>query len=123
MNEDKHPLGIFTGEDIRKTLLENPDLPLVFVVDVVDFSGEYDSEYASAANAYVGEILDISGVFRDDDFRVFTDRYEFEEVLYDEIRLDAEDDAPQEKLDAELDRRLAEYKPYWKKCIIVTVGN
>lgn len=123
MNEEKHPLGIFTGENIRKTLLENPDLPLVFAVDVDGFSGEYSSEYASIATAEIGEILDIQNVLGENDDRVFMDRDYLEEELGDRIAWDMEEGTPQDVIEAELQKQLAEYEPYWKKCIIVTVGN
>ena len=122
MNEKKkRPLGLFTGTNIRELTFQHPDLPIVFLVDVCDFTGEYDSEYASSAIGEIGEILDCEQDI--DECRCFHDRETFEEELYDKIRIEADDDTPQEEVEAECKRQLAEYEPYWKKCIIVRVGN
>lgn len=122
----KAPLEIFTGDNIRQMLLDNPDLPIAFLVEVENFSGEYYSEFASSTHAEIGELLDCYQTV--DDCRVFTDRDEFKEQLEDHIFWsDIPDDLTKEETDAWIDdklkEQLAEYDKYWKKCILITVGN
>ena len=118
MNEEKVQLGIITGEQVRKLLMEHPELPIAFEVDMSTFTGEYDYEYASSVTAQIGEILDC---YQDiDGCIIFSDRNDFEDRIRDDLSciLTINDD-----FEAEVSAKLAEYEPYWKKCIIVTVGN
>ena len=115
--KDKRPLGIFTGTNIREMTLKHPEIPLVFLVKVEEFSGDYASEFASEAFAREGEILDC---YQDiDELRIFTDRHDFEDSVRDSLPYGLTDDEVQ----AEVAATLAEFEPYWKKCIIITVGN
>ena len=117
MNEEKRPLGIFTGEGLRKILMEHPELPVVFQVNTEEFTGEYKYEFASSAIAQIGEILDC--VQDIDECWIFVDRDSFEDSVRDSLPYGLTDDEVQ----AEVAATLAEYEPYWKKCIIVMVGN
>ena len=121
----KTPLEIFTGDNIRQMLLDNPDLPIAFLAEVENFSGEYHTEFASYAYADIGELLDCYQTV--DECRVFTDRDEFKELLEDQIWYDAPADLSKEKTDEwikeKLEEQLAEYEKYWKKCILITVSN
>ena len=117
MNEEKRPLGIFTGETLRKLLMEHPELPIAFKTDCTEFTGEYDYEYASSVTARIGEILDCYQDF--EECMIFSDREDFEEAVREYLRFDFSGDELEDKITA----MLAEYEPYWKKCILVTVGN
>lgn len=121
----KAPLEIFTGDNIRQMLLDNPDLPIAFLAEVENFSGEYDREFASSAHAEIGELLDCYQTV--DECLIFTDRDEFKERLEDQIWYDAPADLSKEEtnkwVETELKEQLAEYDKYWKKCILITVGN
>ena len=116
--KDKRPLGIFTGEGLRKLLMEHPELPIVFQAYVADFSGDYDYEYATSVTARIGEVLDCYQDF-EEECTIFSERDNFEEVVREYLRFDFSGDELEDKIAA----TLAEYEPYWKKCIIVTVGN
>ena len=121
----KAPLEIFTGDNIRQMLLDNPDLPIAFLVEPENFSGEYRSEFASSAYAEIGELLDCYQTI--DECRIFFDRDEFKESLEDNLWYDAPADLSKEETDkwieTELKEQLAEYDKYWKKCILITVSN
>lgn len=121
----KAPLEIFTGDNIRQMLLDNPDLPIAFLAEVESFSGEYVTEFASSAQTEIGELLDCYQTV--DECRIFTDRDEFKELLEDQIWYDAPADLSKEETDKwvenELKEQLAEYDKHWKKCILITVGN
>lgn len=121
----KAPLEIFTGDNIRQMLLENSDLPIAFLAEVESFSGEYVTEFASSAQAEIGELLDCYQEI--DECRVFTDRQEFQEQLEEKIWFDAPTDLSKEEeakwVENELKEQLAEYDKYWKKCILITIGN
>lgn len=121
----KAPLEIFTGDNIRQMLLDNPDLPIAFLVEVEYFSGEYQSEFASSAHAEIGELLDCYQTI--DECRIFTDRDDFKEQLEDNIWFDAPADLSKEEtekwVEDELKKQLVEYDKHWKKCILITVSN
>lgn len=121
----KAPLEIFTGDNIRQMLLDNSDLPIAFLAEVETFSGEYVTEFASSAQTEIGELLDCHQTV--DECRVFTDRDEFKELLEDQIWFDAPADLSKEEtnkwVEDELKKQLAEYEKYWKKCILITIGN
>jgi len=117
MNEEKRPLGIFTGEQVRKLLAEHPELPILFRVCTEELCGEWRYEFMSSAYAEIGEVLDC---YQDvDEELIFIDREEFEDRIRDSLPYGLTDD----EVEAETAAKLAEYEPYWKKCILVTVGN
>lgn len=105
--------------ELRKLIIENPDLPLiVFAGDEANNEG-YSSAYCSKVFAYIGEILDCENDACD---RIYDDRIEFEETLFDKL----DEEYPKlssEELDDLLKKRMNEYEPYWKKCIILHVDN
>ncbi len=118
---EKLPAGVlFAAQDARKLMMENPDLPVCFLATEEANTGDYNTMFCTSIHAEIGEILDCQQDIKDE--IIFTDRDDFEDELY--CMLDYSDDFDSEEaLDAEFKRLVAEYKPYWKKCILVTVGN
>ena len=115
--KDKGPRGIFTGEQVRKLLAEHPELPIVFRIYTETLCGEWRYEFMSSAYAEIGEILDCCQNVEEE--LIFIDREEFKERVEDNLPYGLTTD----EMEAEITATLAEYEPYWKKCIIVTVGN
>lgn len=105
-------------DELRKLLLENPDLPLlVFAGDDCN-SGDYSYMSCGHVSACVGEFLDCMQEVNDE--RCYTDRDEFEEALYDYLY---DGNIPEEEYETLCKECLAAYDPYWKKCIILYVDN
>ena len=118
--EEKKPSGLVnSAKELRRFLIENPDLPLVVFAGNDANCGDYSYTSCSSVQAYVGEFLDCKQKVNDE--RCYTDRDEFEEdvanCLADSFKgTDAEFRAHVKKVVAEYDR-------YWKKCIILEVDN
>lgn len=120
---EKHPAGVlFAAQDVRKLMIDNPDLPVCFLATEEANTGDYCTMFCTSVYAEIGEILDCQQDINDE--IIFTDRDYFEEQVYDRVTLAHEDeDRPDEWYEKEAERVAAEYEPYWKKCILVTVGN
>lgn len=76
LDREKQPTGLMhSGEQLRKLLLEHPDLPLlVFAKDSAN-SGDYYAMSCTDISAEVGEFLDCQQQYND--CYCFTDRDEF----------------------------------------------
>lgn len=121
-SEKKPTPYLKNGEKIRKLIAENPDLPFVFLASDTANIGDYSTMFCSDVIAEIGEFLDCQQEINDE--MCFTDRDDFEDVIYDNIiNSDEYYDHSQEWCEKEAERIAEEYAPYWKKCIIVTVGN
>lgn len=120
LDREKQPTGLMhSGEQLRKLLIEHPDLPLlVFAKDSAN-SGDYYAMSCTDISAEVGEFLDCQQQYND--CYCFTDRDEFRDEIAETVYLDQE--ITDEQFERETERIFAEYEPYWKPCIIMTVGN
>lgn len=120
LDSEKRPTGaLHTSNELRRILLENPDLPLLV------FAGE---DANIAANGYmactsvryeVGEFLDCQQNVNDE--RCFTDRDEFEDEARDNYFGDF--DGTEQEFEQFMENLILSYDPYWKKCIILYVNN
>ena len=120
LDREKQPTGLMhSGEQLRKLLLEYPELPLVVFAKDSANSGDYYAMSCTDISAEVGEFLDCQQEYND--CYCFTDRDEFRDEIAETVYLDQE--ITDEQLERETERIFAEYEPYWKPCIILTVGN
>ena len=119
MNKFESYLSKETGE-LRKLILENPDLPIVVLAGEEANGGHYCWMFCSDISFCIDEILDCD--FYDYDDTVFTDRDRLEEriedMLYDEYC-----DKPEEEYEMAIKDKLAELEPYWKKVIAIYATN
>ena len=131
---EKCPTGIvMNNAEIRKLILENPDLPIVFRANDEANNGDYTYMFCTYVYAQIGEVLDCEQEI--DEGIIFTDRESFEDAVYDKVVDDAEEYnysmyggkighvLSEEDVEAEAKRVMSEYAPYWKPCILITVGN
>ena len=109
-----------SSDELKKLILENPDLPIVVLANEDSTSGDWSWTYCSSISFDIGEILDCD--FYDYDDTVFTDRDRLEEyigdMLYDEYR-----DKSDEEGETAIKRKLEELEPYWKKVIAIYATN
>ncbi len=120
LDREKKPTGLMhSGEQLRKLLIEHPDLPLIVFAKDSANSGDYYAMSCTDISAEVGEFLDCQQQYND--CYCFTDRDEFRDEIAETVYLDQE--ITDEQLERETERIFAEYEPYWKPCIILTVGN
>lgn len=116
----KHkPLNMITAQtdELKRLIAEYPDCPIVVMCNGEVCAGdEYRWWYAPSLSFDIGEILDCEQDIRDD--RVYLDRDEFREDIEDTLAsLSEYEKLTDKEFDAVVDKKLAEYDPYWKKVI------
>lgn len=114
-------LGITKQSDeLKKLILENPDLPIVVLVSDDATSGNYCWTYCSSIHSRIEEILDCD-YYRHDD-TVFTDRDDLKEQIEDNL-YDEYCDKTEEEYTEAINKKMEELEPYWKKVIAIFAGN
>ena len=116
---ENFPTGLLhSAEKLRQFIIDNPDLPLLIFAGEEANTGDYGYESCSYVSADVGEFLDCCQDVNEE--RCYYDREDFREDLeyqYDDF------DGSDEEFEQFIDKKMAEYDPHWKKCIIVKVDN
>ena len=106
---EKQPTGLlFQTEELRRMVAENP-------------GDEFTSMYCSSVRVVKGEFLDCMQAVNEE--ISYFDRDQFEEELEQWLADGAPEDMSEEDFQELLKQELAEYAPYWKPCIILTVDN
>ena len=120
LDREKQPTGLMhSGEQLRKLLLEYPELPVIVFANDSANSGDYACMSCMDISVEVGEFLDCQQEYND--CYCFTGRDEFRDEIAENVFFEQE--ITDEELERETERIFAEYEPYWKPCIIMTVGN
>lgn len=107
------------SDELKKLILENPDLPIVVLVSD-DACGDYCWTYCSDISFGIDEILDCE--FYDYNDAVFTDRDRLEERIEDML-YDYYFNKPDEDYEMAIKRKLEELEPYWKRVIAIYASN
>ena len=102
------------SDELKKLILENPDLPIVVLAGEDASSGYWGWTYCSSISFHIDEILDCD--YYDYDDVVFTDRDRLEEKISDDL-YDDYYGRPDEEFEAAVKNKLEELEPYWKKVI------
>lgn len=108
------------SDELKKLILENPDLPIVVLAGEEANDGYWGWMYCSSISFGIGEILDCD--FYDVDDSVFVDRDRLEEKIADDV-YDEREYASDEECEEIIKRRLEELEPYWKKVIEIRATN
>ena len=123
MNSKRERLGkistIHETEKLRDLILQHPELPIMISVGEEANNGDYSYTVCTDVCVENGEYLDCEGP---DDLMIYTDRTNLEDDVGEAVYIDMPD-AEDEKLEAEVKRRMEEYEPYWKGCIIIWANN
>ena len=106
------------SDELKRLILENPELPIVVLADEDSVCDYYGWTFCSSISFHIEEILDCD--FYDYDDRVFTDRERLEEVIAD--NLDGEY-LTDEAYEAAIKYEIEKYEPYWKKVIAIYASN
>lgn len=116
---------VHDSAELRKLIVENPDLPIVVLSDDESCIGDGVNTYMSEVRCRVGELLDCYPIrLSFDDDRIFDERRDFKEYLEDVVYNRYEYEGKSEKeLDEIVESYLYVYEPYWKKCIIIHAYN
>lgn len=108
------------SDELKKLILENPDLPIVVLANEDSVCEYYGWTFCSRISFYIEEILDCD--FYDYNDAVITDRDRFEELVGDRL-WDDYHDKPDEEYEAAIKREVEKYEPYWKKVIAIYASN
>jgi hypothetical protein len=108
------------SDELKKLILENPDLPIVVLADEDSVCDYYGWTFCSSIFFHIEEILDCD--FYDYDDRIFVDRERFEEKIADDL-WDEYHEKSNEEYDAAIKREIEKYEPYWKKVIAIYASN
>ena len=108
------------SDELKKLILENPDLPIVVLAGEEASAGWYSWTFCSSISFCIDEILDCD--YCDYDDTVFTDRERLEEHVADEL-FDEYEDKSEEEFNEAVESRLKELEPYWTKVIAIYATN
>ena len=106
-------------EELRKLILENPDLPIAVLVGENANTGDYwYYQYCNEISFQIEEILDC------DFFNgyVYTDRDDLENGIVDKLAPFFKYKSDKEFEEA-VQKEIEKYEPYWKKVIAIYVDN
>lgn len=116
--QERKSTGLTHKAEKLRELLIKTDLPLVVFTEGDNDSDNYPYVAYGAVGAEEGEFLDCLQLVNDE--CVYTDRDEFREALEERYIDDRLSDT---EIDALVQREMSEYEPFWRKCIIMHVGN
>lgn len=108
------------SDELKKLILENPDLPIVVLAGEDAYNGDTYWMFCSSISFHIEEILDCDYVGYDD--CVFTDKDLLEEYIADQL-YDEYCDKSEEEYEAAIKRKMEEFEPYWTKVIAIYATN
>ena len=123
-NEIRATNCTYNNTELKKLIMENPDLPLIFCVgeEVHQYEDFYYNYIESRHISYtIGEFLDCEVSWNN--YLMFTDRQDFIERL-EECLMDIDDslrNLSNEEFDKIVEYNAKKFEPYWKKAILVTI--
>ena len=109
-----------SSDELKKLIMENPDLPIVVLTNEESWDGDHAWTFCSSISFHIEEILDCD--FCDSRDCVFTDRDYLEEYIEDSL-YDDYCNGPEEEYEAAIKRKLQELEPYWTKVIAIYASN
>ena len=110
---------LHSAAELRRLIIENPDLPLLVFAGEEANSGDWNYMSCSYTYAYLGEFLDCQQTVNDE--KCYCEREDFEEDLGD--MLYDQENILDEEFEVRFKEELSKYDPYWKPCIILYVNN
>lgn len=108
------------SDELKKLIMENPDLPIVVLASDEANCGDWCWQYCFSVSCGLSEILDCD--YCDNDDTIFTDRDLLEEHISDEL-YDEYHVKSSEEYDEAVKRKMAELEPYWTKVIAIYASN
>lgn len=95
--------------ELRKLILENPELPIAVLAGENANTGDYWYQYCSEINFKIIEILD--GDILDENGYVYTDRDDFENDIANYLAPEYEGESD-EKFEKAVQKEIDKYEPY-----------
>ena len=106
--------------ELKKLILENPDLPIAVLAGQDANLGWSGYMFCTSVSFSIGEILDCD--FYDYDDGVFIDRDRLEEYIADTL-CDEYPDVSDKEFDDIVKKELEKYELYWQKAIMIYADN
>lgn len=120
MNRSKSYSLAKESAELRKLILENPDLPIC-VLAGEDASADYWGwTFCSSVSFEICEILDCD--YYDNDGLVVCDRGRLAELIEDDL-YNEYSEKTEEEYQAAIQRELEKFEPYWLKVIAIYATN
>ena len=120
MNKFKEYTLTQSTDELRKLILENPDLPIAVLAGDYANDGSHSYMFCTNISFSIGEILDCD--FYDYDDVVFVDRDRLEEYIADNL-CDEYPDVSDKEFYAIVEKEVKKYEPYWKDVIMIWADN
>lgn len=108
------------SNELRKLIIENPDLPIVVLASDDANNGDWCWQYCYNVSCGLDEILDCD--YYDNYDCIFTDRDSLEEKISDDLYDEYCNKSPEE-YDEAVRRKMEELEPYWTKVIAIYASN
>lgn len=117
MNNTKLPVSLKDTTELRKLIIENPDLPLIIFCGEESWDGEHVYNSASASKGSIQELT----LYDDGYDSIWMDREDYAEKLADDL-CDEEEykDMTDEEYDKMVDQKVNETE--FVKAIVIYVG-
>ena len=117
MNNTKLPVSLEDTTELRKLIIDNPDLPLLIFCGEESWDGEHSYSSASASKGSIQELTLYESVYD----AVWMDREDYAEKLADDLCDDEEyKDMTDEEYDKIIDQKVKETE--FVKAIVIYVG-
>ena len=108
------------SDELKKLILENPELPIVVLAGEEANCGDYNWMFCSCISFHIDEILDCD--YLDYNDCVFCNRAHLEEHIENELYDEYYEKSDEEYEDA-IKNKLAELEPFWTKVIAIYATN
>lgn len=117
MNNTKLPVSLEDTTELRKLIIDNPDLPLLIFCGEESWDGEHTYSSASASKGSIQELTLYENVYD----AVWMDREDYAEKLSDDLAFEEEHkDITDEEYDKIIDQKVKETE--FVKAIVIYVG-
>lgn len=121
-NTESKGLGcVFETDELRKMIIEHPELPIMVLAGEDSWNGEHGYTCCSKVYCTIEEVPDYD--LLDGNDCIFTDREEFADFMDDKCCEELDEDMDENEYEKRLGYRIHNYDKYWKKVITITVDN
>lgn len=109
----------FNARELARLISENPNMPVVVMVDSELSNPDYAWTCATSVSYGIEEILDCECDISE--LKLYSGRDELKNDIRDYL-FDDYVNLPDEEFDKLVNEKMAEYEPYWKKVIYIKAG-
>lgn len=112
---------IHDAAELRKLIMERPDLPIVVLAGEEAAGPDYYWTYCENVSVSINHILDIKTPYDGD--CVFCDKDTFKDTVSDALYNEETKQLSVEEYDAMVAAEVAKYEPHWREVIAIYATN